>query len=63
MEDEDISKLDPDLIMARQLEELEKERKELQVFHRLTFLRTFIDRSSLDKVEEPGKKSGSLGTC
>lgn len=31
MEDEDISKLDPDLIMARQLEELEKERKELQV--------------------------------
>ena len=31
MEDEDISKLDPDLILARQLEELEKERKELQV--------------------------------
>lgn len=31
MEDEDISKLDPDAIMARQLEELEKERKELQV--------------------------------
>ena len=31
MDDEDISKLDPDLIMARQLEELEKERKELQV--------------------------------
>ena len=31
MEDEDISKLDPDVIMARQLEELEKERKELQV--------------------------------
>jgi len=30
MDDEDISKLDPDLIMARQLEELEKERKELQ---------------------------------
>ncbi|XP_057379990.1 eukaryotic translation initiation factor 3 subunit A-like [Daphnia carinata] len=30
MEDEDISKLDPDVIMARQLEELEKERKELQ---------------------------------
>lgn len=30
MDDEDLSKLDPDLIMARQLEELEKERKELQ---------------------------------
>ena len=36
MEDEDISKLDPDLIMARQLEELEKERKELQVLYLLT---------------------------
>ena len=30
LEDEDVSKLDPDMIMARQLEELEKERKELQ---------------------------------
>ena len=29
MEDEDISKLDQDLIMARQLEEMVKERKEL----------------------------------
>ena len=36
MEDEDISKLDPDLIMARQLEELEKEKKELQVLYMLT---------------------------
>ena len=36
MEDEDISKLDPDLIMARQLEGLEKERKELQVLYLLT---------------------------
>jgi translation initiation factor 3 subunit A len=30
LEEEDVSKLDPDMIMARQLEELEKERKELQ---------------------------------
>lgn len=41
MEDEDISKLDPDLIMARQLEELEKERKELQVLYLLIHFESF----------------------
>lgn len=59
MEDEDISKLDPDLIMARQLEELEKERKELQVSAQqiIYFRMIFTKVLGADKIEEPGEKS------